>query len=101
VLVLLALTDNGAALTGTWIDTVTYALTVVAATLVLLRFGLLALVVGGFADNLATNMPLTLRLSAWWATPAALSLALLVGLALFGFYAARAGQPLFGVSVES
>ncbi len=89
VVVLTLLTDGGAALTGTWIDTIAYVAVVGAATFTLFRFGLLSLVVGGFADSVATNMPMTLRFSAWWATPAALSIALLVGLAAFGVYAAQ------------
>ncbi len=87
VAALTILVDGGAAITGTPVDFVAYLLVVTAATVGLLRFGLLAVVVGSFADNVATNMPMTLRLSAWWATPAALSLALLIGLAVFGFYA--------------
>jgi len=94
VVALTVLTDGGAAITGTWVDFAGYLLVVAAATFVLVRFGLLALVVGSFADNMATNMPMTLHLSAWWATPAGLALALLVGLAAFGFYAARGGQPI-------
>ena len=86
--VLTVLTDGGAALSGTWVDALMYLLTVAAAIFVLFRFGLLALAVGGFTDNVATNIPMTLQLSAWWATPAALSLVMLIGLAAFGFYAA-------------
>ena len=96
VAVLAVLTDGGAAITGTWITFVGYMAVISAAMFVLVRFGLLALVVGSFADNLVTTMPMTLRLTAWWATPAALSLALMVGLTVFAFYAAREGQPLIG-----
>jgi hypothetical protein len=88
VAVLAVLTDSGAAISGTWIDFASYLAAISAAMFVLVRFGLLALVVGSFADNVVTNMPMTLRLSAWWATPAALSLFMLIGLAAFGFYAA-------------
>ena len=95
VAVLAVLTDGGAAISGTWIDFVGYTAVIAAAMFVLIRFGLLPLVVGSFADNVVTTMPITLRLGAWWATPAALSLALLVALTVFGVYAARAGQPLF------
>jgi hypothetical protein len=96
VVVLTLLTDNGAAVSGTWFDTVSYSLISALLTFGLFRFGLLALLVAAFADGVATNMPLTLQLSAWWATPSILSLGLLIGLAWFGFYASRTGQPLFG-----
>jgi membrane-bound metal-dependent hydrolase YbcI (DUF457 family) len=36
------------------------------------------------------------RTSHWTATASNLTMALVIGLACFGFYAARAGQPLFG-----
>jgi hypothetical protein len=42
------------------------------------------------------TMPLTLDVSDWSAAASNWTLALLVGLTLFGFYASRAGQPLFG-----
>jgi serine/threonine-protein kinase len=96
VVVLMALSDNGQALTGTWFDFAQIGLIFVVVTFGLFRFGLLPLTVAAFADNVATGIPLTLNLSAWWATPSLLTLALLIGLAAFGFYAARAGQPLFG-----
>jgi serine/threonine-protein kinase len=86
--VLVILTDGGAAISGTVIDLVGYTMVISIAMFVLVRFGLLALVIGSFVDNVVTTMPMTLRLSAWWATPAALSLALLVGIAVFGVYAA-------------
>ena len=93
---LTAITDNGAAVTGTWFDTMMFTLIIAVAVFVIYRFGLLAVLVGSFVDGLATTLPLTLRFSAWWATPSIISLALLIGLAAFGFYASRAGQPLFG-----
>ena len=55
------------------------------------------LAVAIFADNLATNVPLTLHTSAWWAASSNLTIALLIAIAAFGFYAARAGQPLWGI----
>jgi len=65
-----------------------------------LRFGLLAVAVALFADDMVTGAPLTLHTSAWFATPSTLTLACLVALSLFGFYASRAGQPLFGRGLE-
>jgi serine/threonine-protein kinase len=96
VVILMGLSDNGQAFTGTWFDFATIGLIFILVTFGLFRFGLLAMTVAAFSDNVATGVPLTLHLSAWWATPSLLTLALLIGLAAFGFYAARAGQPLFG-----
>ena len=39
---------------------------------------------------------MTLEFSHWRADASNWTMALIVGLALFGFYASRAGQPLFG-----
>ena len=96
VVILTVLSDNGAAFFGTWFDLVLIPLTFVVVTFGMFRFGLLVMTVAAFANKVATGLPLTLNLSAWWATPSMLSLALLIGLALFAFYAARAGKPLFG-----
>jgi len=96
VVVLAALMDNGVALSGTWFDTVFYTLISALLTFGLFRFGLLAMTIASFGDGVATTLPLTLHLSAWWATPSFLTLALLISLAGFGFYASRVGQPLFG-----
>jgi predicted Ser/Thr protein kinase len=65
-------------------------------TVVAIRFGLLSLVVAWFAWGIITAVPMTLEFSHWRADVSNWTLALLVGLTLFGFYASRAGQPLFG-----
>jgi hypothetical protein len=65
-------------------------------TVVAVRFGLLALVVARFTWGLLEFMPMTLDVSHWSAAASNWTLALLVGLTAFGFYASRAGQPLFG-----
>jgi len=65
-------------------------------TLIAMRFGLLSLVVAWFTWRLLAAVPLTLEFSHWRAIPSNWTLAMLITLALFGFYASRAGQPLFG-----
>ena len=45
--------------------------------------------------DLLEDIPLTLSLSHWTATTSNLALATALALTFFGFYAARAGQPLF------
>ena len=54
--------------------------------------GSVAFAVGDILDDI----PLTLSLSHWTATTSNLALAVVIGAGLFGFYASRAGQPLFG-----
>jgi hypothetical protein len=97
ILVLLALTDGGRAFTGTWFDTAVQTCTIALAAYATFRHGLLVLAIMVFTDSVATNLPLTLHGSAWWAATSNLTIALFIGLAAFGFYAARAGQPLFGM----
>jgi hypothetical protein len=65
-------------------------------TVLTMRFGLLSLVVSWFTWRLLAAVPMTLELSHWRAVPSNWTLALLIALALFGFYASRAGKPLFG-----
>lgn len=65
-------------------------------TLLAVRFGLLALVVTWFTWRLLAAVPMTLEFTHWRAIPSNWTLVILMALALFGFYASRAGQPLFG-----
>ena len=65
-------------------------------TLLTMRFGLLSLIVAWFTWRLLAAVPMTLEFTHWRAIPSNWTLAMLIGLALFGFYASRAGQPLFG-----
>ena len=65
-------------------------------TFVVVRFGLLPYAVTLFVYVIVTRTPLTLEISRWSATASNWTLAGLVALTAFGFYASRAGQPLFG-----
>jgi hypothetical protein len=69
-------------------------------TFLAMRFGLLSLVVAWFTWGLLAAVPMTLEFSHWRAIPSNWTLAMLIGLALFGFSASRAGQPLFGSILE-
>jgi predicted Ser/Thr protein kinase len=60
------------------------------------RFGLLALVVTMFVWNMTYGTPLTLDVAQWSAGGSNWTLGLLLALAAFAYYAARAGCPLFG-----
>jgi hypothetical protein len=65
-------------------------------TLMVTRYGLLVTAVGFAIANFLDNVPLTLSLAHWSAAPSNIALAAAIALVCFGFYAARAGQPLFG-----
>jgi serine/threonine-protein kinase len=65
-------------------------------TVLAMRFGLLSLVVAWFTWGLLAAVPMTLEFSHWRAYQSNWTLAMLIALALFGFYASRAGRPLFG-----
>ena len=63
---------------------------------VVFRSGLLAFAIGWFVWNVTTNIPMRADWSHWSAAAGNWTMAALVALTLFGFYAARAGQTLFG-----
>ena len=64
-------------------------------TFAIFRFGLLATIVAMLVDNVPSAIPVVLRSP--WASPAGYAaLGLVAVMCAFGFYAARAGQPLFG-----
>jgi len=69
-------------------------------TLVAIRFGLLSLVVTWFVWGVIGGVPMTLQVSHWRADASNWTLAILIGLTLFGFDASRAGRPLFGTILE-
>jgi hypothetical protein len=82
--------------TTIWIATAFQIVLVVVLTTVIVRYGLLVTVVTFGLGRLLDDVPLTSSLSHWTATTSNLTIAAVVALTFFGFYAARAGQPLFG-----
>jgi hypothetical protein len=68
-----------------WVSAVVAVVWTVAWILLLLRFGLLAAIVGFFACDLLESLPLTTDLSSWTAGPTLLLVALLASLAIFAF----------------
>jgi serine/threonine-protein kinase len=94
VMSLVSVTQMGGA--GTWLVWLFPLMSGILLTVVVVRFGLLAYAVTWYFAGVVTRVPLRLDLSHWAAMPSAWTLALLVALTLFGFYASRAGQPLFG-----
>jgi hypothetical protein len=83
-----------------WIYYLAQMLALSLIILALFRYGLLVTFVMILVDNIPSAVPIVAHGPSWAAAPGNLSIALVLGLAGFGFYAARAGQPLFG-TVES
>jgi uncharacterized membrane protein len=67
--------------------------------LILLRFGLVALASFFFVSQLATNMPITTPIGAWYAEGGILAAVTILLVAFYGFQVARAGKPLFAASM--
>lgn len=62
--------------------------------LFLFRFGWVTVVVGLFLMDLLST-PMSLDVSAWHAETSLMTLAIVMGLALYGFKVSLAGQPVF------
>jgi hypothetical protein len=54
----------------------------------LARFGFLSFVVASLATSVLTEFPVTYRISAWYSTASFTALAVVIALAVFGFFAA-------------
>ena len=71
------------------------------ALLLLVRFGLLALLVALCVNNVLEAYPLTGHLSEWFAQPTIIVFLLVTALAVFGFYTSTAGKSrLGGISLD-
>jgi serine/threonine-protein kinase len=68
----------------------------VLVTVVTVRYGLLSLVVARAIWNLIYTVPMMPVMSHWSAFAGHWTIALLIAVTLWAFYASRAGQPLFG-----
>jgi serine/threonine-protein kinase len=79
-----------------WINAVAQVAAIALMTFAIVRFGLLVTAVLLLVDNIPTAVPFTTHGGAWAVTPGRLSMLLVLAIVGFGFYAARAGQPLFG-----
>ena len=69
---------------------------IVTLTFMLVRFGLLVTAVAFTISALLEDIPMRLSVSHWTALSTNLAIALALGAAAWGFYASRAGQPVFG-----
>jgi hypothetical protein len=99
-LLLLLLLNDGTIISGNWFDRVNNFGFTLLLTVVIHRFGLLAMAMTLFVDNIVNDVPLTTNLTAWWSAPMIASLVLLGAVAWLAYSAARAGQPLFGRILE-
>jgi eukaryotic-like serine/threonine-protein kinase len=79
-----------------WLFTLFQVIAVGVITFAIFRFGLLVTTVMLLVDNIPTATPFVTHGPSWAAFPGNLSAAVVIAIACFGFYAARAGQPLFG-----
>ena len=66
------------------------------ALLILIRFGLLAMIVTLTLQNALEAFPLTAHIFAWYGEPTIFMFALLLAISIFAFYTSTAGKPLFG-----
>jgi hypothetical protein len=77
-----------------WIVALVSVVWAVSWVLLLLRFGLLAAIVGLFANDLLESLPLTTDLSSWTAGPTLLAVASVGLMAVFAFRSAVGGTGL-------
>ena len=82
-----------------WLYYLAQTLAVSLIVLAIFRYGLLVSVVMILVDNIPSAVPIIPHGPSWAALPGNLSIALVVALACFGFYAARGGQPLLGIPI--
>ena len=79
-----------------WLYVIFQIIAISLITFAIFRFGLLVTAIMLVVDNIPTAAPFVTHGPSWAAFPGQLSAALVIALACFGFYAARAGQPVFG-----
>jgi hypothetical protein len=84
-----------------WVMLLFAALFVGSLVATLVYFGVLSVAIAFMVQQTLTNSPVTLDWSQPHASGALWTILLILGLTAFGFYAARAGQPLFGRLVQT
>jgi hypothetical protein len=78
-----------------WLDALAQVAAIALITVGIFRYGLLVTTVMMLVDNIPTAVPVTPYAVSWAAVPGNVSIALVIALACFGYYASRAGQALF------
>jgi predicted Ser/Thr protein kinase len=79
-----------------WVAALFHMSLIATVTTIVVRYGLLVTAVTLSVGNMLDEIPLTMSLSHWTATTSNLTIAIVLALTFYGFYASRAGQPLFG-----
>jgi serine/threonine-protein kinase len=87
------------AITGSVWDLSLFAFQLAVFIVLLLRFGVLALMAWGFVAVGIAMMPLTLDPTAWYFGSSLTKMAVVGGLAVYGFLVALGGRPLFGKGI--
>jgi serine/threonine protein kinase len=62
----------------------------------LIRFGILAVTLGAFANSIFLNFPVSLEVSAWYASYGFAALAIFAAIILYAFYYSLGGRPIIG-----
>jgi len=91
LLVLLLVAASGYDVSYPWL---TSAMVAAVAMIALVRVGLVALVVSLFFWSFLINSPITSNLWAWYAPSSTFAVLLATALLVYGFFTARAGQPM-------
>ncbi len=79
-----------------WLGLLVGAFTVSAIVFMMLRFGLLATLTFFLASFLLSLTAVTLDAGKWFFPTSMMMLLIVAAMALYGFYASRGGEPLFG-----
>ena len=82
--------------TSVWIGVLFQSAILAIVITMVVRHGLLVTAIALSVADVIDGLPLTSVVSHWSATSSNTTLAVVITLTLFGFYASRAGQPLFG-----
>jgi uncharacterized membrane protein len=69
------------------------------AVIVMIRFGLLALVASDMVYEILQKFPLTTQGSAWYAGISLAGILLIAALTFYAFYTSLGGRPVFGGAV--
>jgi serine/threonine-protein kinase len=81
-----------------WVNAPFVVLTVATLLVLLTRFGLLAVVISFFVQNVFNVFPITLRPSAWYSSIGFAALVVVALLTLYGFHTSLGGRPLLDIA---
>ncbi len=78
------------------LDLTTVLIVMLAAVMMLIRFGLLTLMVGGLIHNAVESVTITLEPSSWYAGGMLLVFTTVAAVVGYAFWISLGGKPLFG-----